>query len=422
MNYNQKVLKNGLTVITSPMKDSPSVTVLVMVSAGSKYEDRSINGISHFLEHMCFKGTHKRPTAFHISRELDSIGSQNNAFTAQEFTGYYAKAHPQYLESIMDVVSDVYLNPTFDPAEIERERGVIIEEMNMYEDMPHRLVQEVFMETLYKDQPAGYWVIGTKENILKINREDFLAYRKKHYVAEGTTVFVSGDIDEEKVLALVLKYFSNIPTSPKEAPKKIVENQIKPELNIRDKDTDQTHLVLGVKTFGGDDKRNSTLNVLNSILGGGMSSRLFQKLREEMGVGYYVRSETDEYIDHGYLAVSTGVDTSRVVEVVKAIIFELKRFVTEPILEVELKKAKDYLVGSTFLGLESSDSVAEYYAMQKIVSSKLVTPSEFASEIQAVTAKEVMELAKEIMVDSRLNMAIVGNIKNREEIEAELHF
>lgn len=422
MNYTQKILKNGLTVVMSPVKDSPSVTVLVMVSAGSRYEDKSINGISHFLEHMCFKGTKKRPTALHISKELDSIGSQSNAFTAQEFTGYYAKAHPKYLESIMDVVSDIYINPVFDPVEIEKEKGVIIEEMNMYEDMPHRLVKDVFMETLYKDQPAGYWVIGTKDNILKMSQNDFLDYRRKHYVAEGTTVYVSGDIDEDKVINLVEKYFSNISVSPKSKEDRVIDSQTKPELTVKEKNTDQTHLVIGVKTFSGSDKRNTALKVLDSVLGGGMSSRLFQKLREEMGVGYYVRSETDEYIDHGYLSVSTGVDSNRVLEVVKAIIFELKRFTNEIVSEDELKKAKDYLVGSTFLGLESSDSIAEYYAMQKIVSPEIITPEEFAKQIQSVTSQDVMNVAKEIMLDNKLNMAIVGNIKNKEEIMKELHF
>lgn len=422
MNYQQTTLKNGLNLVTSKMKDSPSVTVLVVVSTGSRYEDDNNNGISHFLEHMCFKGTSKRPTALHISRELDSIGSQNNAFTSQEFTGYYAKAHPRHLETIMDVVSDIYLNPVFDPNEIEKEKGVIIEEMNLYEDMPHRLVQDVFSETLYKDQPAGYWVIGTKENVLKVSQQDFIDYRNKHYVASGTTVFVAGDIDEEKVKDLVEKYFENISTSPKSECLPVVEKQTKPELLIKEKDTDQTHIVLGVKTFPGNDKRNTTLRVLNAVLGGGMSSRLFQKLREEMGVGYYVRSETDESTDHGVLSVSTGVDTNRVVEVVRAVMSEFKKIRDELVPESELKKAKDYIIGSTFLGLESSDSVAEYYAMQKIVSGEMITPSDFASHIEKVTPQDVMNLAKEIMTNDRLNMAAIGNIVNQEEIEKELAF
>jgi len=422
MNYTQTTLKNGLNLVTSKMKDSPSVTVLVVVSTGSRYEDENNNGISHFLEHMCFKGTSKRPTALHISRELDSIGSQNNAFTSQEFTGYYAKAHPRHLDTIMDVVSDIYLNPVFDPNEIEKEKGVIIEEMNLYEDMPHRLVQDVFTETLYKGQPAGYWVIGTKENVLKISQQDFIDYRNKHYVASGTTVFVAGDIDEENVKNLVEKYFENISISPKSNYVPVAEKQIKPEIVIREKDTDQTHIVVGVKTFPGNDKRNTTLRVLNAVLGGGMSSRLFQKLREEMGVGYYVRSETDESTDHGVLSVSTGVDTNRVTEVVKAIMSEFRKIRDVLVPELELKKAKDYIVGSTFLGLESSDSVAEYYAMQKVVSGEMITPLDFASHIEEVTSQDVMDLAKEIMIDSRLNMAAIGNIKNKEEIEKELVF
>src|SRR3989344_3446277 len=228
MNFKKQILKNGLTIITVPIKDAPSVTVLVTVHTGSKYESKEQNGLSHFLEHMCFKGTSKRPKAIDISRELDSIGSQSNAFTSQEFTGYYAKAHPDHLDKILDVVSDIYVNPVFSPEEIEKEKGVIIEEINMYEDMPIRSVHDVFMEVLYGDQPAGWNVAGTKEN----------------------------------------------------------EN--KPEIKIKHKETDQTHIVIGVRTFDSKDKRSFTLKVLNAVLGGGMSSRLFQKLREEMGVGYYV--------------------------------------------------------------------------------------------------------------------------------------
>src|ERR1035437_6720488 len=198
MKFKKTKLKNGLTIITVPMKDNPSVTVLVMVKAGSKYETKKINGLSHFLEHMCFKGTSKRPKAIDISRELDGLGAQNNAFTGQEYTGYYAKAHPKHFSKILDVISDVYLKLVCEQKEIEKEKGVIVEEINMYEDMPSRIVQDIFLEAVYGDQPAGWNIAGTKENVRKMTRKDFLKYRMENYVAKGTIILVAGDINEKK--------------------------------------------------------------------------------------------------------------------------------------------------------------------------------------------------------------------------------
>lgn len=422
MNFKKTVLKNGLTIITVPMKDSPSVTVLVMVKTGSKYETKEINGLSHFLEHMCFKGTEKRPTALDISMELDGIGSQNNAFTGQEYTGYYAKAHPKHFSTILDVVSDIYLNPVFNSNEIEREKGVIIGELNMYEDMPMRNVSDVFMEVMYGDQPAGWSIVGTKENILNFKREDFIHYREKHYVASATTVFVSGSFDEELAIKEVEKVFSGISIGDKQQKSNTIEEQSKPNIKIKQKETDQTHVILGVRTFEARDDKNIILKVLSAILGEGMSSRLFQKLREEMGMGYYVRSGVDEYTDHGYLAVSTGVDNSRVAEAVRAIIEEMKKMANEKVEDSELNKAKEYMLGNLYLGLESSDSLAEYYAIQNILDEEILTPDELSKKIQAVTAEEVQNVAKEIFVDGKLNMAIVGNIKNKEELDKVFHF
>src|SRR5574343_451344 len=190
MKFSKKVLKNGLRVITVPMKENPTTTVLVLVEAGSKYEEKRVNGISHFLEHMCFKGTTKRQKAIDISKELDAIGSQYNAFTAQEYTGYYAKSDAKHFKKIFDVVSDIYLNSTFPEAELEKEKGVIIEEINMYEDLPPRHVQDMVMEILYGDQPAGWNIAGVKENILNMKREDFVQYKQAHYVPSATTLVV----------------------------------------------------------------------------------------------------------------------------------------------------------------------------------------------------------------------------------------
>lgn len=403
------------------MKDNPAVTVLVMVEAGSKYETKEINGLSHFLEHMCFKGTTKRPNAIDISRELDSIGSQYNAFTSQEYTGYYAKAHAKHLNKILDVVSDMYVNPVFDPKEIEKEKGVIVEEINMYKDMPQRHIGDLFMELLYGNQPAGWNIAGTEKIVRSIKREDFLEYRKNHYVTSATTVVVSGSFDEKKIIKQIENAFSGVPISKKNGKEKVLENQISPQIIVEYKETDQTHLIIGLRAFGVLNKKNPTLQVLNAVLGGGMSSRLFQKLRDEMGVGYYVHSSFDAYTDHGYLAISTGVDNDRVKEVITAIVNELKRFINELVPAQELKKAKDYLIGGMFLGLESSDSCAEFCGGQEVLKHEILSPKEIASKIQKVTSSDIKKLAQEIVQDKNLNLAIIGKIKDKKDLERVLH-
>lgn len=404
----EKTLKNGLKVILSPIKDSLTVSVLIMVSVGSKYENKANNGISHFLEHMCFKGTVNRPRPIDLSTALDSIGSQYNAFTSHEFTGYYAKANYKHLDSVIDIISDMYLNPIFNKNEIEKEKGVVIEEINMYEDTPYKQVQDIFNKSLYGDTPAGRSIIGPKENILKISQKDLIDYRNKNYIPNTTKVIISGNFNPNEVYKKIEKIFANSKKSS--TPKKETVNEIKTKKNIliKDKDTDQTHIVLGVRTFGSKDKRNYTIKVLDAILGGGFSSRLFTKLREEMGVGYYLRTSTDEYTDHGNFNVSIGCDNKRVVEVIETILKEFDRLKKEVVSEVELKKAKDYLLGNTFISLESSDSVAEYFGIQSVLSSKLETAEEFAKEIRKVKSSDIKKLADDIFQDNKLALAIIG--------------
>lgn len=412
MKFNKTITKNGLRVITLPMKENPAVTVLVMVEAGSKYETEEISGVSHFLEHMCFKGTRKRPKAVDISRELDKIGAQYNAFTAQEFTGYYAKSSPLHFDVILDVVSDMYLNPVFETTEIEKEKGVIVEEINMYEDMPHRHVHDLFMELLYGGQPAGWNIAGTRETVKKLKRDDFVDYRTKHYVSGATVVVVVGTFNEKDILEKIEKKFEGIHEGEKHAKTKVIEKQSEPQLLVKFKKTDQTHLVLGVRSFDIFSKYSHAIKVMSSILGGGMSSRLFQKLRDEMGVGYYVNASNDSYTDHGVFSVSTGVDSTRVKEVIKAIIDEFKKLKEDTVPQEELQKAKDYIIGNMLLGLESSDSQAEFCGYQEILKKEIMTPDEIAQKIQAVTSDDIKSLANMIFTDQNLNMALIGRFKS----------
>ncbi|TSC68056.1 MAG: Uncharacterized protein G01um101472_173 [Parcubacteria group bacterium Gr01-1014_72] len=416
MNFSRTVLPNGLRLITVPMKDNPTATVLVMVEAGSKYELKEQSGLSHFLEHMCFKGTVRRPKAIDISRELDGIGAEYNAFTGHEYTGYYAKADVKHFRAVLDVVSDIYLNSTLPSAEMEKEKGVIVEEINMYRDLPHRHVQDLFLELLYGDQPAGRSILGTKETVMSFTREDFAKYRGRQYIAGATSVVVAGGVSETTVKQAVVEAFKGAPVGEKGEKEKTREEQATPAVQIEERQTDQTHLVLGVRTTDAYHHDNPVFAVLTGVLSGGMSSRLFQKLREEMGVCYYVRAEHDTYTDHGYLSISVGSDRKRVPEVVGVLIEELRRLKDEPVGEAELQKVKDHLLGSMFLSLETSDALTNFYAAQEVLRKPLEKPDERGAKVLAVSSAEVQRVANEFLKSDSLNLALVGQGANSTEL------
>lgn len=418
----KKILKNGLRIITVPMKDNPTVTVLVLVGTGSDYETKKVNGISHFLEHMCFKGTTKRPNARAISHELDALGSQYNAFTDHEMTGYYAKSDAKNFKKVFDVISDIYLNSTFPEAEIEKEKGVIVEEINMYEDMPSRHVQDLFQEVLYGDQPAGWNIAGTKENVRAMTRDDFVKYKKSHYVAEGTVIVVAGNVATNEVHREALKHFADVHTSKKGGKVKTKDTQIKPNVIVKHKATDQTHFVLGVRSFPLKDPRNVTLSVLSSILGAGMSSRLFIKLREEMGVAYYVRAYNDTSLDRGSFQISAGVNNARTEEVLKEILKECTRLTKEEVSEQELSKVKSFLIGNMKLSLEATDDIASFYGTQELMKKEVKTLDEKIKDINKVTSKDLMKMAKIIFKTNHLNLAIIGPFKDSAQFESILKF
>ena len=415
--FNKITLDNGLRIITVPKQDSLAVTVLVLVEAGSKYEAKDINGISHFLEHMCFKGTEKRPRAIDIASELDGIGANYNAFTSLEYTGYYVKAEPKRFDVALDVVSDIYLNQTLAAEEINKERGVIIEEINMGEDLPMHKVWYLFLELLYGDQPAGWEVTGKKEVIQKITRDDFLKYKSEHYLPQSTIIVVAGQFSEQEAVDKVKQAFSQIKSSPKSGKEKTKEEQENPKTLVKFKETDQAHLVVGVRAFDIFDKRRYALEVLSDILGGGMSSRLFQKIREEMGAAYYVHSSADLYTDHGYLAAACGIDKNKINEVTAAILEEFRKFAGKPVEQGELQRAKDHLTGGMMLSLETSDSLANFCGGQEVLTGKVTAPQELADKIQAVTSEEIMSVAQDIFKNDRLNLALIGPFKDKNEFD-----
>lgn len=400
-----------------PIKGAPSVTVMSMVETGSEYETKDKNGISHFLEHMFFKGTKNRPSSLDISKEFDGMGAEHNAFTSNEITAYYGKSATKNFERILDIISDMYINPTFPEAEMEKEKGVIIEEINMYEDLPQRKVHDVLGELMYGDTPYGWSIAGPKENITNMKIQDFHNYRKAHYVAEKTLVIVAGDVKPNDAFKKIEKAFKNIEVGKRIKKNKIKESQSAPQIKIKNKETDQSHLVLGFRTFALSDKRMPVLKVLSAILGGGMSSRLFQKMREELGICYYVYSGINDYTDHGNFIIPAGVDKNRLQDAVSGILSELRKIKDEKVSPEELRKAKDYLVGRMYLGLESSDSLVGFYGFQEIMREKIKTPKEVEKEIEKITAGDIQKLAKQIFSEKNINLAVVGGVKDEESLK-----
>ncbi len=402
------------------MKNTETVTAMVLVAAGSDYESKEINGLSHFLEHMCFQGTERRPNTGDVSRELDSLGAQSNAFTSKEYTGYWAKSHQKHLPKIIDIISDIYQNPIFKEDAIAREKGVVVEEIKMYEDLPQAKVGEVFEGLLYGDQPAGWPIIGSEKNVRALTKDNLIAYRKKHYSAKNTIVVVAGKINESQTVKMVADAFQNIHTSKIEKKIKTKESQKSPEIKIHYKDTDQAHIVIGFRSNPIGHKDNHKMGILETLLGGGMSSRLFRKLRDELGLCYYVRAGHDKALDRGYFAIASGVAKDRVAEAVAAILEECKKLITERVFPDELEKAKELRTASIYLNLESSDSYADFFAFQDIYNQKIQTPEERVKKIESVTARDIADMAKKTFKNSTLNLAIVGPYKDHKEFEKVL--
>ena len=415
--YKKTTLPNGLRIITVPMADTKTVTVLVLVATGSKYETKKINGISHFLEHMTFKGTKKRGTPLAIVEPLDRIGSQYIAFTGQEYTGYYAKANSRHLDLLLDIVSDITLNPKFKQEEINKERGVIIEEINMYEDNPAKKIGDIWTDLLYGDQPAGWDTAGKKEIIAKLMHSDFVKYHNDHYVASKTVAVVSGNIEHDNIVHKIKKLFKSISNAKGKDKIPAKESQKNPEIKVFYKKTDQTHIALGVRSYNIFDKRRYAADVLATILGGGMSSRLFQLLRDKMGAAYYVRTFSDESTDTGNLATWAGIDNRRTEEIIKAILEEYRKIKNIKVSAAELTKAKEHLEGSLILGIETSDELASFYGFQEILKREILKPEEVIKKIRAVAIGDVLAVAQDIFKSEKLNLAIIGPYKNKEQFE-----
>lgn len=406
--YNFHQYDSGLRLISIPMEGTKTATVLVLVGTGSKYETKKINGISHFLEHMMFKGTAKRPGKLDIARELDAIGAEYNAFTGKEYTGYYAKASMEKLDTIMDVVFDIFLNSKLAQEDIDTERGVIVEELNMYRDMPQRYVSDLFEKLLYGDQPAGWDIGGEKETVMSLNREQFVNYFNSHYVAKNTIIAVAGNVDPEVVKEKTAKHFSTIRDGHLVTKLPVKEEQSEPAILLHYKKTDQTHFYLGFRSCNMYDDRKYALGILGTVLGGGMSSRLFEEVRDKRGLAYYVGADNETATDTGYFKVRAGVNNEKTLEAIKVVMDEIRKIKDNGITAEELQRAKDNISGSMALGLEHSDAVANAYAGPVLFENKVLTPEEELVKMKKVTLEDVHSVAKEFFDNSKLNLAVIG--------------
>ncbi|MDI6778461.1 MAG: pitrilysin family protein [Patescibacteria group bacterium] len=426
MHFKKTILKNGLRVVMAPMKDTNTVTVIVSASVGSKYETKKTNGISHFLEHMFFKGTKKRPRTEDISGALDSVGGEYNAFTGKEQTAYFAKVDVRHFDLALDVVSDIYLNSKLEEKEIEKERGVILQELNMYEDTPVVQIGDVFEEILYGDQPAGWEIIGTKENIRNLGRRDFVEYLRKNYTAPNTVVAVTGNfggIGERGVIGKIRDIFLKMSKKANGKKSRVIESQSAPRIKIKHKKTDQAHLILGFRAYDMFHPDRFALSILANILGGTMSSRLFLSVRERLGLAYYISASYESYTDSGYLAVKAGVGTERekIEKAVKTIIGEIRKIRDKKVSWRELQKAKDNLRGKMALSLESSDEVAAFLAGQELMKRKIETPDQILARVDKVSADDIMRVARKIFANEKLNLALIGPVENSKYLERILN-
>ncbi len=418
MNYEKYTLKNNATVVMIPLADTKSLTTLVMYPVGSRYETNKMAGVSHFVEHIMFKGTKKRKDTLTLTREIDRLGAQYNAFTGKEYTGYYIKADASYTEVSFDILSDMLFHSKFDAKEMEKEKSVIVEEIRMYNDNPIMNIDNIFEEVMY-DGPLGRDIAGSEKNVLSYNRKDVLAFRKKHYSPSNMTVVVAGAINED-THKLLNKYFGSVKKTSKKknnfSAYKFGNIKKEKRIAVQFKKTDQAQLMLGFPGYKYGDRKHSALSVLNTILGGSMSSRLFIKIREKLGLAYTVRSGAEKFNDTGYVYVRAGLEAKNINKAISAIRKEIERIIKNGVSLQELKDAKTHIRGGLTLSLENSSVVANWFATQSLFFDKMQTPEEKLKRIEKVTREDVQRIAKNVFNFNKMRVGIIGDV-NKEDIK-----
>ena len=411
-------LKNGLSVVLVDTKTFPTFTAKLLVGAGSRYENKKNNGIAHFFEHMAFKGSKKYPNSLYLSSVVEGLGGIFNAFTTKDHTGYWIKAPISHFETVVDVLADMIQNPLLLEEEIEREKGVIIEEINMYEDQPQYKVWELFEEMIYENNPLGYPTTGYKETVSQFTRETFLEYMENLYKPSNVILAIAGRLSINQnskfknFLNIVEKKFSLWEDGQKASFLKFSDTQNSPQILIKTKKTEQAHLILGYRGLNYTHPKRYVQSVLMTILGGGMSSRLFYQVRERRGLCYYIHSGSEPFSETGYVYTRAGltVDTQKINEAIKVIIDEHQKVAGGDLKDEEIKKAKEMIKGQLILSMEDSHNLASFVGRKLIFEGKIVKPEEVIKKIDAITKEEIINLAKKLFVKEKLNLTLLSPI------------
>jgi predicted Zn-dependent peptidase len=427
LSYTLTTLKCGLPVLTIPMPAIGSVTALVLTNTGSRYEKPEKEGIAHFFEHIVFKGTKAYPTALDLSSAVDAIGAEFNAFTSKEYTGYYVKSASKHLSKSLDVLSDMLLLPEIRQEDVTKEKGVIIEEINMYRDNPMSHVANLFDVLFFEDRGLKHEIIGSKETVNSVTSHDFEEFLAEWYDLENMVLILAGDseiVGDKKTLDLAEKMFSKEPKIKRTAGKKNLKPYFSEHivssdyLWVEEKKTEQAHLVLGWPGLPRGNPDRYAMSVLSVIMGGNMSSRLFTEVREKRALCYYVRSDVDYFQNTGVVGASAGVDPTRVYEAIEVTLQEFRAIAdgSKPVSESELTRAKEYIAGMTVLSLEDSESVAQYFGSKQLLQGEIDTPEEVLKKIQAVTIDQVHQLANRLY-KGKPKLAVVGPFADKEKFE-----
>ena len=405
--FEKSTLANGIRVVTAPMPQVGSVSCFVMLAAGSRYETPEAKGIAHFSEHMFFKGTERRPTARTIATEIDAIGGEFNAFTGKELTGYYVKSGAETRDIAFDVLTDMLLNSRFDAEEIEKEKGVILEEMNVYLDTPQRYVGSIYDRLLYADQPLGWDILGTKETIEAATRETFTSYLDSWYRPERIVVGAGGRIGDDLHERLE-QLLGEIEPGETGQPAPVALPPDGSPVYLHTKSSEQAHLILGVRGYPIGHPDRYALQLLAVVLGGGMSSRFFTEVREKRGLAYYVHAAAGAYTDTGTFYAGAGVDVSRIDEAITTILAELRKIADEPVPAEELEKARGYAKGRFVLRLESPQGTIQYGLRREVLEGEIEEPDELLAHLDEVTVEDVQRVARDLFEGKRLYLALVG--------------
>lgn len=417
MKFTKQVLPNGLTVIKVPSSDAESVVVDFFVKTGSRSEAANENGISHFLEHFLFKGTQKYPTSLAITELIDSIGAEMNANTGKEHTQYYIKAKSSYLSLIFEVLTDMLQNPLLDAEELEREKGVIVEEINMYKDTPMMEIDNLLEGTMWQKDALGRDIAGSKQTVTKFTTAMFRSYLNRHYQPRNMILGVSGKYDEKRLDKLISAFWGGVPNKKFHTWDKARDKQREPRVKLQFKATEQAHLALAFKGFPYGDKRNTAATVLATILGGGMSSRLFIEVRERRGLAYYVRANPSNYQDTGSFQIGSGVQVNKIEDAIAVILEELKRIKLVVVDPKELEKAKEYIKGKTTLALEDNQARLDWYLEQAAFHETCKTPLEVFKKIDSVSARDVRKVASELFKKENVTLAVIGPYKSDKQFK-----